>query len=647
MTTSQEILLSERGRGGPWLRRLRRPESAALAGTVAVLRLLPRVDAGRTALLAAGVLAGALLPVTTAVSLGLLVGSVPAAAGAGSGSAAGRATLVLFALVCLLTVLERVLGQLRSTLAGTFARQIDLHLQERVMAAVGGPAGVAHLEDPQILDLIKNAQGVGTEGIRPGSAVTALATLLPSWLRALGSAAVLIAFLPWLGLAWIAVWPLVLAVLMREFVRVGQAAGYTARTVRRAQYFVDLALAPAAAKEVRLWGMLDWLVARFQDAWLEAMQPVWRLRRPGRPAVWLSVGAVVAMNLLAYALLAYAAVRGDLALGALAVYAGAVQGASGFRAFDDPNAHLAYAAVAVPSLLELERRLAAPPAAAPDAAPPALAPDAPREAVRFERVTFGYPDQAADVLTGLDLEIPAGRSLAIVGANGAGKTTLIKLLCGLYAPGGGRITVDGQDLAAVGAAAWQGSVAAIFQDFVQYHLSVRENVGLGAPAYAGDAQRLRAAADRAGATELIASLPRGWDTVLSRRYEGGTDLSGGQWQRIALARALFAVEGGARVLILDEPTAALDVRAEAALYDRFLEITAGLTTIVISHRFSTVRRADRIVVLEGGRVVESGDHDALVAAGGRYATMFALQAARFAEDPQAAAGPAPVEEVAR
>ncbi len=465
---------------------------------------------------------------------------------------------------------------------------------------------------------------------------------MPSWLQALGAACVLVTFRPWLGLLWIAAWPLVLGVLMREFIRVGKAAGYTASTVRRAQYFVDLALAPAAAKEVRIWGMVDWLIDRFQSAWLEAMRPVWRMRNPGRPVIWLSAGVVVAMNLGAYALLAYAALRGDLTLAALAVYISAVQTASGFRAFDDPNAHLAYAAVALPSLLELERRLQAPDEAA-SAAP--LDPAAPREAIRFEGVSFRYPNQTAEVLAGLDLTIPAGRSLAIVGANGAGKTTLIKLLCGLYEPAGGRIAIDGVDLRDVRPADWQRRVAAIFQDFVQYHLTVRENVGLGAPAYAEERDRLRAAAEKAGALDLIESLPRGWDTVLSRRYEGGVDLSGGQWQRIALARALFAVEGGARVLILDEPTAALDVRAEAALYDRFLEITAGLTTILISHRFSTVRRADHIVVLDQGAVVEQGTHDELVAAGGRYATMFGLQAARFSEDADAAQGEAELEAV--
>jgi ABC-type multidrug transport system fused ATPase/permease subunit len=275
--------------------------------------------------------------------------------------------------------------------------------------------------------------------------------------------------------------------------------------------------------------------------------------------------------------------------------------------------------------------------------PVSLNPAAPRSGIAFEGVTFRYPGSAIDVLSGLDLTIPAGTSVAIVGENGAGKTTLVKLLGGLYQPVSGRITVDGTDLRDVDPRAWRRHVAAIFQDFVQYHLSARENVALGAPVAPGtngepsaDRRALEAAARKAGALEVIERLPRGWETILSRQYPGGTDLSGGQWQRVALARALFAVNDssnrhatGANVLILDEPTANLDVRAEAALYERFLDITAGLTTIVISHRFSTVRRADRICVIEDGRIAESGTHDELLAAGGRYATMFRLQAGRF------------------
>jgi ABC-type multidrug transport system fused ATPase/permease subunit len=342
-------------------------------------------------------------------------------------------------------------------------------------------------------------------------------------------------------------------------------------------------------------------------------------------------GTVLAINILSYGLLAFAATRGDLSLAALAVYTQALAGANLYAAFDDHNAYLSFAAVSVPKMLDLDRRLAA--RQRPHTRP--LPPDAPRREIRFHQVSFAYPGAERDALSGLDLRIEAGRSLAIVGENGAGKTSLVKLLCGLYEPAAGRIAVDGVDLAATDPVAWRARIAVLFQDFARYQLSAADNIGLGAPELAGDRAHLVAAAELAGARELVESLPHGWETVLSREYTGGTDLSGGQWQRIALARAMFAVRAGARVLVLDEPTAALDVRAEAELYDRFLELTAGLTTILISHRFSTVRRADRIVVLAGGAVVEDGDHQELLAAGGRYAEMFTLQAARFTERSQA------------
>ena len=219
--------------------------------------------------------------------------------------------------------------------------------------------------------------------------------------------------------------------------------------------------------------------------------------------------------------------------------------------------------------------------------------------------------------------IPAGSSLAIVGQNGAGKTTLAKLLCRLYDPQAGAIEVDGVDLRELDLDAWRSRLAAVFQDFIRFELPLRDNV---APAGAPD-DAIRAALADAGAAGL-ADL----DTVLARGYEGGTDLSGGQWQRVALARASCAVRTGAGVVLLDEPTAQLDVRGEAEIFDRILAATRHATTILISHRFSTVRHADRICVLEGGRVVELGTHDELMAAGGRYRTMFDLQASRFGAD---------------
>jgi ATP-binding cassette subfamily B protein len=224
------------------------------------------------------------------------------------------------------------------------------------------------------------------------------------------------------------------------------------------------------------------------------------------------------------------------------------------------------------------------------------------------------------VLDGFDLEIPAGTSLAIVGQNGAGKTTLAKLLCRLYDPQSGVIEVDGVDLRRLDLAAWRHRISAVFQDFVRFELPLRDNV---APNGAPD-EVIRNALTAAGAATL-ADL----DTVLSRAYAGGTDLSGGQWQRIALARALCAVAMGARVVLLDEPTAQLDVRGEMEIFERILAATRHCTTILISHRFSTVRLADRICVLEQGRVVELGTHDELMARRGRYRTMFELQAQRF------------------
>jgi ATP-binding cassette subfamily B protein len=263
-----------------------------------------------------------------------------------------------------------------------------------------------------------------------------------------------------------------------------------------------------------------------------------------------------------------------------------------------------------------------------------VVPDLAARVIRFERVTFRYPNAGTDTLRDLELELRAGERTALVGLNGAGKTTIVKLLCGLYQPTAGRILVDGVELATIDLHQWRSRLAVLFQDFVRYEMSARDNVSVGREATDGLLDRL---ADRVGADRVVARLDAGWSTPLSPHLAGGADLSGGEWQRIAFSRALFAVEQGARVLVLDEPTANLDVRAEAELYERLIELTASsstgaqLVTVLVSHRLSTVRHADRIVVIDGGAVVEDGTHDELMAARARYAAMFTAQASRFAE----------------
>jgi ATP-binding cassette, subfamily B, bacterial len=331
---------------------------------------------------------------------------------------------------------------------------------------------------------------------------------------------------------------------------------------------------------------------------------------------------VLVGNALVFWSLAMDARAGTLPLDRLVVFAQVAVGCSAL-AFSEFDWWFRGSAEPIPRVLDLGDVLR--PAGALDVGTQP-ADGVPAREIRFEHVSFAYPTTAVKVLDGFDLTIPAGESLAIVGPNGAGKTTLAKLLCRLYDPQEGAIRVDGVDLRQVDLAGWRSRVTAVFQDFVRYELSLRENVvpvprgPLGA-----DDEVVRSALHLARAGDL-AEL----DRVLSKLYEDGTDLSGGQWQRVALARAVAAVELGAGVVILDEPTAQLDVRGEAEIFDRLLSTTRGCTVILISHRFSTVRHADRICVLEHGRVVELGSHPELMSIpDGRYRMMFELQASRF------------------
>jgi ATP-binding cassette, subfamily B, bacterial len=495
----------------------------------------------------------------------------------------------------------------------------------RVMDATLGPRGVAHLEDPVVLDQIAQSLGVVT-AITPGMAAYYLVQLWAQRLQAIVSLAIVARFsLPWAGVLLVGH---LVAFRFRRWHWNEMTAVLHGRTnlLRRSHYLRELAVDAAAAKETRVFGLSSWLVDRYRRTALDTLEPIWRGRQNGAPLAAMVTTLLFGIEGSLLLAIIHGGLANHIGLGSVVVYTQAVVAASNLGSFTDAHVYVQEGMAALSVLLRLEKSV---PTAGAELDGSAPAGDRPQQDLRFENVSFRYQGQDHDVFRGLDLEIEAGKSLAVVGENGAGKTTLVKLLCRLYDPTEGRITADGVDLRTMDAAQWQRRVAAIFQDYVQYKVSAHDNVAFGWLGQADDRAGVVAAASRAGASPAIDVLPAGWDTVLSREFSGGADLSGGEWQRLALARALFAVANGAPVLILDEPTASLDVRGEAEIYDRFLDMTRGVTTIVISHRFSTVRRADRSVVLEEGRVLEDGTHDSLMAAGGRYAEMYQLQASRF------------------
>jgi len=316
-------------------------------------------------------------------------------------------------------------------------------------------------------------------------------------------------------------------------------------------------------------------------------------------------------------------VTGDLSWGSLQFIAGSIAGASAnIQSIFATFSNIADQSLFLTDLVEFFR-------VKPTLSKVAHAIPAPRpirDGFVFEDVSFQYPGNPRPVLDRLDFRISRGERVALVGENGQGKTTLVKLITRLYDPTHGRVLLDGVDLREYDIEDLHREIGVIFQDFVRYEMSARENIAVGSLHAAPDDWRIRKAAGRSLAHDVISRLPQGYDQLLGRRFEGGVDLSGGEWQKIALARAYLR---DAQLLILDEPTAALDARAELEVFERFAELTAGKMALLISHRFSTVRMADRIVVLSDGHIKEDGHHESLVAHGGRYARMFELQAANY------------------
>jgi ATP-binding cassette, subfamily B, bacterial len=596
-------------------------------GYGAAVRLLWETSRPLAVAVAAYAAAASVLPNLVLIAAGHVVGAIPAAAASGLHSAAGHRLIAALAITGGAYAGSLLLGPVQTSLASVVKWRLVYHTQERLMTAVSRPAGIAHLEDPKVLDDLELAQGQAVRQ-QPAEAPMTLALVVSNRASGLLACAVLASWQWWLGLGMLAMWVIVRRPQLALIREQGALYSGSSEVLRRAWYLQQLAATPGVAKESRVFGLGGWLVDRYRSQWLLGMSGPWGvLRRLDRTVLLMSAPVFAAYGAAA-AYLGYAAYHHQIGLGTLAVMLPMLAATTPVGDISWDDVALSFMVQGLPKARQLEAELVP---SQPDLSGSLPAAGLPAREIRFAQVRFRYPGADRDVFECLDLVIPAGQSTALVGINGAGKTTLVKLLARLHDPTEGHIEVDGEDLARFDPARWQRQVAVVFQDFAHYPLSFAENIGLGAPEHLGDMAGLADSARRAGALATLASLPAGWQTVLSRNYDGGVDLSGGQWQRVALARALFAVRHGATILVLDEPTAWLDARGEADFFDRFLEITEGTTTLIISHRFSTVRRADHICVLDEGRVLEEGNHESLLAAGNRYAELFRLQAARFGQ----------------
>jgi len=578
--------------------------------------VLPKADPLLAAVWWTVLLLRGVLPAAFAIAMGVLVGAVQT----------GGSLAIPLAFVGIVFVTLQVLSPIHQAVSSNLGDRTAAWLYDRLTEACVRPPGIGHLEDPTLTSDLTVARDfdLGMTGPPLSISMDFIANGMVEMTGGIASAAILARYAWWAPLVLAGAW-LATHWLLRESAIWRDRNTEEVRGAQRdADYAYRLAVDPPASKELRLFGLTGWTIDRFtarRTRLHELQYAATRLRE--RPVIW-SMLLLVSANVFVFWLLARAAGDGRISLGEAVVYLQSAVGVS-MIAFGGFSWALDGAAAPVAAVLRLE------PAMRPAGALRAgsrRADSAPAREIRLRDVTFAYPSStplgtgpgSVSVLQHFDLTIPAGTSLAIVGQNGAGKTTIAKLLCRLYDPQSGAIEIDGVDLRDLDLASWRSRVTAVFQDFMRLELPLGDNV---APAGAPD-EVVRGALASAGAANLAAL-----DTVLSRAYDGGTDLSGGQWQRVALARALAAVALGAGVVLLDEPTAHLDVRGEAEIFDRLLAETRHCTTILISHRFSTVRHADRICVLEHGRVVELGTHDELMALGGRYRTMFDLQAQRF------------------
>jgi len=521
--------------------------------------------------------------------------------------------LLIFALIALLSTLRNITQQL---LQNSVSMRIQLMVMEKAASL-----DLAFYEEPASYDLLRRAQ---TDSInRPVMMISTAFGLVQTALTFVTMIALLVLVSPLLALlALLSPIPAFIADTRYGW-RGYNIARWGSRLLRRMNYLVTLLTTDSYAKEVKLFGLGRYFIDRYRligEAYYGSQRRQ-VVRRYLTGFLWGNLSTIATS--ITYLYVALQAIAGKLSLGDLTLYTTAAQSVqssiqgilSGFSGMYEHNLYLS-------NLFELMETKSV----LPTRANPVPVPTPVRGDITFDHVSFAYPGAADNALTDLSFSVSPGETIAIVGRNGAGKTTLFKLICRLYDPIDGRILIDGVDIRDYDPAGLRAQIGGMFQDYVTYQATAAENIGLGNLGAIADRETILKASRQAGSDALIAGLPQGYDTALGKWFDAGVNLSGGEWQKVALARAFMR---DARILLLDEPTSALDAQAEYDLFERLRSLTRGRTAVYISHRFSTVRRADRILFLEHGRLVEQGTHEQLMRLNGRYARLFRLQASAY------------------
>jgi ATP-binding cassette, subfamily B, bacterial len=520
-----------------------------------------------------------------------------------------------FGLAVLGTVLTRIIDYLDSLLADKYTRHVSI----RVMKHAAELDLLAY-ENPVFYDRLERARVQATDRL---GMIQSIGRLVQQVATVVSLSISIMLFSPWLMLLLVAgVVPAFLG--ESHFAFLGYAKNFRQTPIRRQlDYLRVLAGSREAAKELKLFGLNEFLAERFtrlsDEIYVENV--ALSRRRLIAGSVLSLVGTMGYYS--AYVFVIWRTIAGALTIGTLTFLSGAIlQASSNIQQIFSTISGIADQALFLTDLLaffEMQPTIRSKPNALPT----------PRPIVRgfeFRDVSFRYPGSPRLILDRMNFRLQPGERVALIGENGQGKTTVVKLITRLYDPSEGQILLDGVDLREYSLEDLYREIGVIFQDFMRYEMTARENIAVGRVEAVNDLAVLRAAARKSMADNVIARLPRGYDQMLGGRFDGGLDLSGGEWQKIALARAYLR---DAQLLILDEPTAALDARSEFEVFHRFAELTTGKMALFISHRFSTVRMADRIVVLSNGRIAEEGSHDQLAGRGGRYAEMFEMQAASY------------------